>query len=153
MRLHSERKMVWFKSRGWNFSMPSWLSGPRGQQAFTVLTSTQSAVTRRISSLPNFLSLFSNLLFKPFPPKYCFSEETLSSGLGDLPMTRENIKSFPFQLFFFKILDFAAPTLSRCFLYFKPDLCTFPQVVSSFHVSSWRNQDQSGEKMLAWPPA
>ena len=135
--------------------MPSWLSGPRGQQAFTVLTSTQSAVTRRISFITKLPVPFLQLAFQTIssPPKCCFSEETLSSGLGDLPMTRENIKSFPFQLFFFNILDFAAPTLSRCFLYFKPDLCTFPQVVSSFHVSSWRNQDQSGEKMLAWPPA
>ena len=64
--------MVWVKNRGWNISMPSWLSGPRGQQAFTVLTSTQSAVTRRISSLPNFLSLFSNLLFKPFSSEVFF---------------------------------------------------------------------------------
>ena len=145
MRLHSERKMVWFKSRGWNFSMPSWLSGPRGQHAFTVLTSTQSAVTRRISFITKLPVPFLQLAFQTIssPPKCCFPEET---------MTRENIKLYPFRLFL-KILDFAAPRLSRCFLYFKPDLCTFPQVVSSFHVSSWRNQDQSGEKMLAWPPA
>ena len=86
--------MVWFKSRGWNFSMPSWLSRPRGQQAFTVLTSTQSAVTRRISSLPNFLSLFSNLLFKPF------SSEVFFLGRNPLywPGTREKIKSFRFFL-------------------------------------------------------
>ena len=144
MRLHSEKKMVWVKNRGWNISMPSWLSGPRGQQAFTVLTSTQSAVTRRISSLPNFLSLFSNLLFKPF------SSEVFFLGRNPLywPMAREKINHFVF-----KILNFTVPTLPPCFLYLKPDLCTFPQVVSSFHVSSWRNQDQSGEKMLAWPPA
>ena len=85
--------MVWFKSRGWNFSMPSWLSRPRGQQAFTVLTSTQSAVTRRISFITKLPVPFLQLAFQTIssPPKCCFPEET---------MTRENIKSFPFQLFF-----------------------------------------------------
>ena len=85
--------MVWVKNRGWNISMPSWLSRPRGQQAFTVLTSTQSAVTRRISFITKLPVPFLQLAFQTIssPPKCCFPEET---------MTRENIKSFPFQLFF-----------------------------------------------------
>ena len=56
--------MVWVKNRGWNISMPSWLSGPRGQQAFTVLTSTQSAVTRRISFITKLPVPFLQLAFQ-----------------------------------------------------------------------------------------
>ena len=89
--------MVWVKNRGWNISMPSWLSGPRGQQAFTVLTSTQSAVTRRISSLPNFLSLFSDLLFKPFSSEVFFLGRNPLYWPGRPSDDKGKNKSFRFQ--------------------------------------------------------
>ena len=68
--------------------MPSWLSGPRGQHAFTVLTSTQSAVTRRIYFITKLPVPFLQLAFQTIssPSRCCFPEEI---------MTRENIKSFP----------------------------------------------------------